>query len=215
MAQSSGIFLCGQPLATCLETIRGFHGWEAPGLVLGLLMVDWARERIGARVEADALVETRHCLPDAVQLFTPCTVGNGWLKVLDWDQFALTLYDRHTRQGQRVWVDLAKAAAFPDLTNWFLRRVPKASLPLERLNAAILAAGRRALSAAAVELRQHHQRHKKGPTAVCPRCGEAYAARLGPLCPACSGAGYWRPAMDRANPGHEAPDDHHPHQARP
>ena len=186
--------LCGQPLEACLETIRRFHGWEAPGLLLGLFMVDWARERIGPGVEADAVVETRHCLPDAVQLFTPCTVGNGWLKVLDWDQYALILYDRRTRQGQRVWLDLDRAARFPDLANWFLRRVPKAALPLERLNAVILEAGRRALSAAAVELTDLHQRQKKGPTAVCPGCGEAFAARLGPRCPACSGAGYWTPA---------------------
>jgi formylmethanofuran dehydrogenase subunit E len=40
-------------------------------------MVDLARELIGIDTEADAIVETRHCLPDAIQLFTPCTVGNG------------------------------------------------------------------------------------------------------------------------------------------
>jgi len=34
-------------------------------------MVDWAIERIGNDIEADAIVETRHCLPDAIQLFTP------------------------------------------------------------------------------------------------------------------------------------------------
>lgn len=196
--------LCGQPLEACLETIRRFHGWEAPGLLLGLFMVDWVRERIGPGVEADAVVETRHCLPDAVQLFTPCTVGNGWLKVLDWDQYALTLYDRRTRQGQRVWLDLDRAAGFPDLANWFLRRVPKAALPLERLNAVILEAGRRALSAAAVELTDLHQRHKKGPTAVCPGCGEAFAARLGPRCPACSGAGYWQPVKGPQSPAGRA-----------
>jgi formylmethanofuran dehydrogenase subunit E len=203
-AASPRTTLCGQPIAACLETVRRFHGWEAPGLLLGLFMVDWARERIGPAVEADAVVETRHCLPDAVQLFTPCTVGNGWLKVLDWDQYALTLYDRRTRQGQRVWLDLDRAAGFPDLANWFLRRVPKAALPLERLNAVILEAGRRALSAAGVELTDLHQRYKKGPTAVCPGCGEAFAARLGARCPACSGAGYWQPVKDPQSPAGRA-----------
>ncbi len=29
----------------------------------------------------NSLCETNKCLPDAVQLLTPCTVGNGWLKV--------------------------------------------------------------------------------------------------------------------------------------
>jgi len=41
-------------------------------------------EHIGPGSEADAIVETLRCLPDAVQLFTPCSLGNGWMRVLDW-----------------------------------------------------------------------------------------------------------------------------------
>jgi len=82
--------------------IEQFHNWKAPGMVLGLFMVDMARELLGPGVEADAIVESRHCLPDAIQLFTPCTVGNGWLKVLDWDKFALSFYDRIKLKGYRV-----------------------------------------------------------------------------------------------------------------
>lgn len=102
MKENSEATACGRPLSECLQTIEAFHGWQAPGLALGLFMVDWARELIGPQVEADAVVESRHCLPDAVQLFTPCTVGNGWLKILDWDKYALTLYDRRRRAGHRV-----------------------------------------------------------------------------------------------------------------
>ncbi len=86
--------ICGFSIDDFLRKIEAFHGWKAPGLVLGGFMVDWAREQLDPGVEADAIVETRHCLPDAVQILTPCTVGNGWLKVLDWDKFALSLYDR-------------------------------------------------------------------------------------------------------------------------
>ena len=85
--------VCGKPLAECLRIIEDFHGWKAPGLIIGMFMIDLARELVGEYVEMDAIVETRHCLPDAIQLFTPCTVGNGWMKILDWDKFALSLYD--------------------------------------------------------------------------------------------------------------------------
>jgi formylmethanofuran dehydrogenase subunit E len=185
--------LCGRSMDECLRMIEGFHGWKAPGLVLGLFMVNLARELIGADTEADAIVETRHCLPDAVQLFTPCTVGNGWLKILDWDKFALTLFDRRALAGVRVWLDLAKTRQFPHLYSWFMRRVPKKELPLEVLLETILTAGDSVLSSRPVNVTRLYQRQKKGETTVCPRCGEAYAAKLGALCLACRGAGYYEP----------------------
>ena len=86
--EQGNTLICGKPIEVCLQMIERFHGWKAPGLVLGLFMVDLAQELIGCQTEADAVVETRHCLPDAIQLFTPCTIGNGWLKILDWDKFA-------------------------------------------------------------------------------------------------------------------------------
>jgi len=107
--------LCGRPAAQALEEIARFHGAPAPGVVIGAVMVDWARELIGPEVEADAIAETERCLPDAVQLFTPCTLGNGWLRVLDWDRFALTLYDRFDRMGVRVWLDAGKTSAYPPI----------------------------------------------------------------------------------------------------
>jgi formylmethanofuran dehydrogenase subunit E len=185
--------VCGRPLDECLRIIENFHGWKAPGLVLGLFMVDRARERIGANVEADAIVETCHCLPDAVQLFTPCTVGNGWLKILDWDKFALTLYDRRELCGVRVWLDLAKTRQFPHLYSWFMRRVSKKELPLEVLLDTILAAGDSVLSSLEINVTRFYQRQKKGETSVCPSCGEAYAAKLGVVCSACRGGGYYEP----------------------
>lgn len=185
--------ICGRSLTECLGMIEGFHGWKAPGLVLGLFMVDLARKSIGESTEADAIVETRHCLPDAVQLFTACTVGNGWLKILDWDKFALTLYDRRELSGVRVWLDLAKTRRFPHLFNWFMRRVSKKELPLEVLLDTILTAGDSVLSSTAVNVTRLYQRRKKGETSVCPSCGEAYAAKLGAVCLACRGEGYYEP----------------------
>ncbi|MEE4608944.1 MAG: formylmethanofuran dehydrogenase subunit E family protein [Desulfobacteraceae bacterium] len=184
--------ICGRPLAQCLEEIEAFHGFKAPGMVLGLFMVHRARERMGPGVEADAIVETRHCLPDAVQLFTPCTVGNGWLKILDWDKYALSLYDRHTRDGCRVWFDLAKARAFPVLYQWFMRLAPKKALPLETLLEVVLTAGAEVLSERAIRVTGFYQRQKKAGITLCPDCGEAFAAVQGDRCLACQGRGYYR-----------------------
>jgi len=183
--------VCGYPLDQCLQIIEGFHNWKAPGLVLGLFMVDKAKRLIGEGIEADAIVETRHCLPDAIQLFTPCTVGNGWLKIIDWDKFALTLYDRHDNSGFRVWLDLKKAKAFPNLYNWYQRLVPKKELPLEVLLETIIDAGDTVLSSEAVNMTRFNQRAKKGRIRICPRCREAYGVSQGLICATCGGKGYY------------------------
>lgn len=183
--------LCGMPLIECFRIIENFHGWKAPGIVIGLFMVDWARKLVGKHVEADAIVETRHCLPDAIQLFTPCTIGNGWMKILDWDKFAFSFYDRTERNGYRVWLDLEKAKQFPDLYNWYMRLVPKNALPLKILIDTILSAGRSVLSSEPVYITQMYKRDKKGTTAICPICMEAYAEKLEKACVSCQGRGYY------------------------
>ena len=72
-----------------------FHGWlRSPGFVLGVIMVDLAEKLLGPRNLIDAVVETKACLPDAIQLMTSCSYGNGWMRVKDWGKLALTLYDK-------------------------------------------------------------------------------------------------------------------------
>jgi len=185
--------LCGRPIERVLEEITNFHGFPAPGVVIGAVMVDWARERIGPGIEADAIVETLRCLPDAVQLFTACTLGNGWMRVLDWDRFALTLYDRATCRGCRVWLDAAKTAAHPAVHDWFLKRVPKDALPLETLLGKILEARRAVLSCRAVIVTDFLRRPKKEAVAICPGCGEAFDPRAGDRCKGCLHGGYFTP----------------------
>ncbi len=185
------ITLCGQPLDSYLRALEDFHGWRAPGAVIGGFMVDWAASCLPPGIEADAIVETWHCLPDAVQLLTPCTLGNGWLKVLDWDKFALSLYDKKTLEGFRVWLDLAKAGAFPEIYAWYMRLAPKQALPLEVLLDRIIRAGRGILSAAPVRITGLFGKKEKGKTAVCADCGEAYPLRQGDRCLACQGQGYF------------------------
>jgi formylmethanofuran dehydrogenase subunit E len=184
--------IAGKPVDAFREEIRKFHGWVAPGVLLGGFMVDYALELAGKAVKADAIVETRFCLPDAVQLLTPCTCGNGWMKTLDWDKFALSLYDKKTREGFRVRLDVDKTAAFPHLYNWFMKLVEKKDLPLEVLNQTILEAGREVLSADPVFITNHYAKIKKGKTGICPSCGEAYTLRQGGLCVSCQGERYYR-----------------------
>jgi formylmethanofuran dehydrogenase subunit E len=188
----SGDTLCGRPVERALAEITDFHGFPAPGVVIGAVMVDWAREHISPGVEADVIVETRRCLPDAVQLFTPCTLGNGWMRVLDWDRFALTLYDRTTCRGCRVWLDAAKTAAHPAIHDWFLKRVPKDALPLEALLGVILEARRAVLSCRSVIVTDFLRRPKKEKIAICPGCGEAFDPRAGDCCKGCLHGGYFK-----------------------
>lgn len=184
--------ICGCTPETLLRKIEGFHGFIAPGLVIGALMVDWIQELMDPMVEADAVVETCHCLPDAVQIFTPCTVGNGWLRILDWDQFALSLYDRFELHGYRAWLDLTKLQSSPPVRDWYMRTRPKSELPGEILIPAMLNAGRDILSCAPIHMIRFHHRKKKGEISVCPVCGEAYSTRVGDRCSSCQGEGYYQ-----------------------
>lgn len=184
--------ICGRTPDQLIKEIEGFHGFVAPGLLIGAFMVDLAYEHIGLKAEADAVVETRHCLPDAVQILTPCTVGNGWLKIVDLDKFALTLYDRHTLAGFRTWLDTDKAKRHPNVYNWFMGLVSKKDLPKEVLIPSIFAAGKEILSVKPVTVRaEFGKREKKSRIAVCPKCNEAYAASQGDLCLACQGSDYY------------------------
>jgi len=184
--------LCGRPAALVVEEIRRFHGFPAPGVVIGAFMVDWAQEHIGPGIEADAIVETLRCLPDAVQLFTPCTLGNGWLRVLDWDRFALTLYDRASRRGVRVWLDARKTAAYPAIHDWFLKRLPKQVLPLETILDSIFDARRAVLSCRTVIVTAFLRRPKKDTVGICPGCGEAFDPRAGDCCKGCQHGSYFK-----------------------
>jgi formylmethanofuran dehydrogenase subunit E len=187
----SNMTVCGFSIADFLGKIEAFHGWKAPGLILGGFMVDWAQEQIGSDVEADAIVETRYCLPDAVQLFTPCTIGNGWLKVIDWDKFALSLYDRRELTGVRIRFDLDKTQKFPNLYNWFMRRIPKKQLPLNVLVKDILHAKRSVLSSQRIRVTRFYERIKKGDMKICPGCSEAFPTLQGTQCLMCQGSGYF------------------------
>jgi hypothetical protein len=103
----------------------------------------------------------------------------------------ISFYGRRTLAGARIWLDLEKLKAFPPIYRWYMRLAPKPELPLEILVDAILVAGRALLSATPIRIIHFAARQKKGPTAVCRDCGEAYPVSQGPQCLACQGRKYY------------------------
>jgi formylmethanofuran dehydrogenase subunit E len=160
-----------------------FHGHLSPGLVIGILMVDLAEEILGPRGLVDAVAETQLCLPDAVQIMTPCSYGNGWLRVKNWGKFAITLYDKEKLDGVRVYLDVEKAKNYPNLYHWYMR--DNGEIETQKVVSEIMEAGRAILSWERVRVKLPPK--EKGPVSICSSCGETYPAGSGDLCPRCSG----------------------------
>lgn len=171
-----------------LAQIRWFHGYEAPGLIIGGFMVDMALKRMPQGILFNAISETENCLPDAIQLLTPCTVGNGWLQIINLGRYAVSLYDKHTGLGVRVFVDTEKVRRWPEIAAWFFKEKPKKDQDTPRLLADILEAGTGILSLSEVSVNApSFVRRKKGRIIACPSCGEAFPTAHGNICRACQG----------------------------
>jgi len=98
-----------------VERVQAFHGFAAPGVVIGGFMVDLAFQHLPADGLLNAICETPICLPDAIQLLTAKTVGNGRLTVINLGRYAMTLYDISNGEGIRVSLDLAKIEAWSEI----------------------------------------------------------------------------------------------------
>jgi formylmethanofuran dehydrogenase subunit E len=176
------------PFDEFLELVKSFHGYLAPGVVIGGIMVDLARRILPPDVLFDAVSETRRCLPDAVQLLTPCTTGNGWLKVMDLNRFALSLYDKYRGEGVRVFLDPVKTARWPEIETWYLKLKPKKDQDSALLLKQIEEAGPEMLGWHQIKMRsQFLQRRSRGRMVICPLCREAYLAQDGGICRGCQG----------------------------
>jgi formylmethanofuran dehydrogenase subunit E len=171
-----------------VHLVKSFHGSLAPGLVIGGFIVDTALKNLPEGKFFDAICETSVCLPDAVQLLTPCTIGNGWMKIIDTGRFAVTLYEKESGVGVRVYLDSQKLKAWPDFNAWYFKLKPKKEQDFKMLMAQIREAGASVLSLQRVRVRPEiTAKRRLGPTAVCPSCGEAYPLRDGSSCLACQG----------------------------
>jgi len=170
------------------DRVKEFHGYEAPGIIVGGFMVDLAYGHLPEGWLLDALSETPKCLPDAIQLLTPCTVGNGWLTVVNVGRFALTLYNKENGEGVRVFIDAAKLEAWSELKTWFFKLKPKKEQDRDLLAAQIKEAGNRICGMQTVKVADRFiKKRARGLLGVCPRCREGYPIADGPSCLACSG----------------------------
>ncbi len=170
------------------EKAREFHSYPAPGLLLGGYMVELAKGLLPPGILYEAVVETAKCLPDAVQLLTPLSAGNNWMKVVNLGRYALALYDKRTGEGVRVWVDAAKLGPYPELRGWLLKEKAKQDQDSEKLLEEIRAAGPSVCSSRPVTVAERVRRKPHmGAVALCPGCGEPYPAKDGAICRGCQG----------------------------
>ena len=176
------------PIDDYMHLVKSFHGNVAPGLIIGGFMVDLAMKSLPEGVLFDSLCETQSCLPDAVQLLTPCTIGNGWLRVLGFGRFALCLYDKYTGDGVRVFLDPKKLEDWPEIKAWFFKLKARKDQDAAVLRDQIIEAGTEILSLEPVHVDIDSLAKKgKGAIATCPSCGEVYPVRDGSTCLACQG----------------------------
>jgi len=171
-----------------LEKVRDFHGSAAPGIIIGGLMIDLARRNLPPGELFDVIVESAACLPDAVQLLTPCTTGNGWLHVIDQGKFALTFFEKEEGRGARVYVDPEKLEKWGEVKAWFYKEKPKKEQDFDLLMSQMKEAGDELFSLEKVTVDiKRFEKIKKGKTVNCPSCGEAYPLNHGEVCKRCAG----------------------------
>ncbi len=193
-----------EKLKPLIEKTLGFHVKNAPGVIMGVYMVDYAYELLDSLYPdrdsyvLNAICETRVCLIDAIQVLTGCTVGNKYLRLdaLDIGRYALTLYNRDTAVGFRVYMDLGKIdkTVYPELFAFFNKSRDYKSASRSKLSENTIAefykAERSVLSFQKVKVNLP-AKDDLTPAAVCGTCGESFLIACGddlqnPVCGYCS-----------------------------
>ncbi|OPY64851.1 MAG: FmdE, Molybdenum formylmethanofuran dehydrogenase operon [Syntrophorhabdus sp. PtaU1.Bin002] len=158
------------------------------GILMGGFMINTVIKHLPSGILCDAICETGKCLPDAIQLLTPCTIGNGWMKIINVGRFALTLYDKDNYEGVRAFLDMEKVETWPEIKAWYLKLKSKKEQEKGKLIQEIKDAGDLIISLQKVRVQPHIAKRKhKGSIAICSRCHEAYPADDGAICLSCQG----------------------------
>jgi len=169
-----------------VERVRAFHDSAAPGVVIGGFMVDLAYQHLPAEGLLNALCETPKCLPDAIQLLTAKTVGNGRLTVINLGRYAMTLYDKFNGEGIRVSLDPVKIEAWSEIKCWFFKLRSKKEQDYELLMKQIRDAGASICRIEHVQVEPRFlEKKRRGAISICPRCKEAYPLADGLICFGC------------------------------
>jgi formylmethanofuran dehydrogenase subunit E len=180
--------ICSYTFEEYIDRVRAFHDFAAPGVVIGGFMVDLAYQHLPEGRLFNAICETPQCLPDAIQLLTTNTIGNGRLTVINMGRYAMTLYDKSKGEGIRIFLDPAKIEAWPEIKSWFFKLKPKNKQDYQLLMEQIKEAGTSIFSIqhvrVAIRLLEKKQR---GEIVICPHCKEAYPLADGAICLGCQG----------------------------
>jgi formylmethanofuran dehydrogenase subunit E len=171
-----------------IQLVKSFHGYLAPGVVLGGFMVNQAKSNIPEGTLFKAICETSTCLPDAIQLLTPCTIGNNRLKIINLGRYALSLYDRENGEGFRVFLLPQKIEENSEIRTWLFKIKPKVEQNMDLLLAQIKEVGETLCGIQYVRVRPELlHKQKRGEIVICPCCQEAYPANDGQICFGCQG----------------------------
>jgi formylmethanofuran dehydrogenase subunit E len=174
-----------------------FHTYPAPGLIIGVFMVEYALELLEAEAgeKLYAVSETTKCAPDPLQVIAHCTTGNHRLRVIPIGRFAITLNrasEKTQTLGVRVFLDPKKLPAFPRINRWFTND-PSFDQRKEgpALLGEIFTAGRKILSSEQVMVKVRPK--QKWHQAACTRCGEMVPNDLlsDGICAGCSQGSYY------------------------
>jgi formylmethanofuran dehydrogenase subunit E len=186
--------VCGIDFEEYLEKAESFHGTAAPGMIAGAYMIDYATSLLPQGDLYDVVCESGHCLPDAVQLLTPCTVGNGWLRIVPTTRYALTIYNKYNGEGVRVFIDHEKIEKYTAARSWFYRDIPKEQQSLEDIIHDLRRAGHDLYGVQRVVVKiqhPHNENERHAESKICSGCREVFKSMGEQLCPACSGAVYY------------------------
>jgi len=174
-----------------------FHTYPAPGVLIGVFMVDYALAALGKRPRDKIFVtcETPKCLPDPPQVIMHATIGNHRLRVLPIGKFAITLTPSsadESVEGVRVSIDREKMSRYATLASWYDNSPAFRPATMKRqLVDEILAAGRDILSCERVRMKVTPKKRWKSVT--CPSCGEQVPEDLmeGDHCAGCGSMAYY------------------------
>jgi formylmethanofuran dehydrogenase subunit E len=180
--------ICSYSFDEFIVASRAFHGYPAHGLLIGGYMVEEARRYMPEDILYDAISETASCLPDAIQMLTPCTTGNGWLKIFNLGRYALSFYEKFEGKGVRVFLDVSKLDPYPEIKGWYLKLKPKKEQDSKLLQEQIRQAGASVCSTMGITIKPEYLIHSgKGTISICPICAEAYPSLNGDICRSCQG----------------------------
>ncbi len=171
-----------------IEALTEFHGSLAPGLLLGGIMVSAGIERTAEYESFAAISESPSCLPDAIQMLTPCTAGNGLLQIINTGRYAVILYEKQSGNGVRIGVNAGMLERYHEIQKWFMRLIPGEEQDKDAIIREIRIAGNDILSVQAVTVSPRvREKRAMERISVCGVCGEPCSSDGSGLCLACQG----------------------------